>query len=470
MSERKRKFLSASGRVVAAMTTLLAVAVIALCVLAYFITLRNLSADVDRALAREASAYSAAVRSAPASEALVTATREYLQGRETATSGFSPVLLLSLESGRVISNSTLKLEAAAGNLALVTPVASPGYVTVTLGDAEYRTLSVPVLSSSGVRLGTFQVALSAETPRTVAAGVAASLGAAGFVVLLLGALVSVWAARGALAPLTQMASDATAITLAKPGNGIAYNGPRDELGTLAEALNAMLERLERAYDDQRRFVADASHELRTPVAIVRGNIELLRSGHSTERDAEESLAMIEAEAIRMSKLLDELLSLARLEGASRPFQPLEVRTLLEEVAARAHTLGNRDITLDGPCGLWIEGDPDLLDQALVNLMRNAIAHTRDGGSIVLACRAVSSAIRITITDDGPGVPEADLGRIFDRFYRAPGKRPARGGGAGLGLAISKRLIEIHGGTLHAENAQPTGARFIIELPVIDEPT
>lgn len=469
MSEPKRKYLSASGRVVAAMTSLLAVAVIALCVLAYFITLRNLTAEVDRALAREASAYSAAVRSAPASEALVTATRAYLQGRETATSGVSPILLLALDSGRVISNSALKLEAATGNRALVTPSSSPVYVNVALGDTTYRTLAVPVLGSGGVRLGTFQVALSAETPQTVATGVAAALGAAGFVVLLLGALVSVWAAREALAPLTRMASDATAITLAKPGKRIAYTGPKDELGTLAEALNAMLVRLEHAYDDQRRFVADASHELRTPVAIVRGNIELLRSGHSTERDAEESLAMIEAEAIRMSKLLDELLSLARLEGASRPFQPLEVRTLLEEAAARAHTLGERIITLDGPCGLWIEGDPDLLDQALVNLMRNAIAHTRDGGAIALACEALPTTIRVSITDDGPGIADADLGRIFDRFYRAQGKRPASGGGAGLGLAIAKRLVEIHGGTIRAENVRPTGARLVIELPRIDEP-
>lgn len=451
------------------MTLLLAVAVVSLCVLAYFITLRNLTTDVDRTLAREAAAYSAAVRSAPASEALVTATRAYLQGRESASSGVSPILLLSFDGGRVISNSAIRLETASGNQSLARPSDAPAYADVTLGNTTYRTLSVPVIANGGARLATFQVALSADTPQTVATGVAAALGAAGFVVLLLGALVSIWAARGALAPLTRMASDATAITLAIPGKRIAYDGPKDELGMLAEALNAMLVRLEHAYDDQRRFVADASHELRTPVAIVRGNIELLRSGRSTERDSDEALAMIEAEAIRMSKLLDELLSLARLEGASRPFQPLEVRTLLEEAAARARTLGERDIRLEGPCGLWIEGDPDLLDQALVNLLRNAIAHTHDGGVIAIACEAGTDGVRITITDDGPGIPEADLGRIFDRFYRAHGKRPANSGGAGLGLAISKRLVDIHGGTIRAENAQPTGARFVIELPRIEEP-
>jgi len=451
------------------MTTLLAVAVVALCVLAYFITLRNLTSDVDAALAREASAYSAAVRSAPASEALVTATRTYLQGREVASAGRSPILLLAFDNGRVISNSKLRIETAKGNRAITSPVGSPEYLDVTLGSTTYRALAVPVNDVNGVRLGTFEVALSAETPRTIAAGVAGALGAAGLVVLLIGAVVSIWAARGALSPLTRMAADASAISLASPGKRIAYNGPPDELGTLAEALNAMLVRLEQAYDDQRRFVADASHELRTPLAILRGNIELLRSGHGTERDAEESLAMIESEAVRMSRLLDELLSLARLEGASRPFQPLEVRTLLEEVTARARTLGDRAITLDGPCGLWIEGDPDLLDQALVNIMRNAIAHTADGGAIVIGCDFTAQRVRIAITDDGPGIPPADLDRIFDRFYRAQGKRPQSSGGAGLGLAIAKRLIEIHGGTISVENAQPTGARFIIELPRIAEP-
>lgn len=451
------------------MTTLLAVAVALLCLLAYFITLRNLNTEVDRALAREASAYSAAVRSAPASEALVTATRAYLQGRATSATGLSPVLLLSLTSGRVISNSELRLETAPDNRSLNNPVPSPEFGNVTLGDVTYRTLSVPVMGEAGGRLGTFQVALSAETPAAVAGEVASALAAAGLLVLLLGAPVSVWAARGALAPLTRMASDATAITVASPTKRIAYNGPRDELGTLAHALNAMLGRLERAYDDQRRFVADASHELRTPVAIMRGNVELLLSGRGSQRDSQESLEMIESEAIRMTRLLDDLIALARLEGASRPFQPLEVRTLLDEAAARARTLGDRRITVIGPSGLWMEGDPDLLDQALVNIVRNAIVHTAEGGVITLTCELHQGKVRIAIADDGPGIPEADLARIFDRFYRAQGPRLGQSGGAGLGLAIAKRFVDLHGGEIHAENVEFAGARFVIDLPPIPEP-
>jgi len=232
----------------------------------------------------------------------------------------------------------------------------------------------------------------------------------------------------------------------------------------------MLARLERSYQDQRRFVADASHELRTPVAIVRGNIELLRRTSLCEADATESLRMIEAESLRMTRLLDELLALARLEGASRHFQPLETRTLMDEIAARARALGDRTVTVDGPSGLWVLGDPDLLEQALLNIVRNSIVHTQDGGALALACSAVGNRVYLSVTDDGPGIPPDDLERIFDRFFRAAGPRPEDSGGAGLGLAITSRLIDLHDGEIRAENVEPHGARFTIELPRVVPPS
>jgi len=283
-------------------------------------------------------------------------------------------------------------------------------------------------------------------------------------------VLSIWAARGALRPLTHMAGDAAAISLASPGKRMAIDGPADELSALADALNAMLERLEHAYAEQRRFVADASHELRTPVAIIRGNVELLRRGNVPKDDGDESLAMIEHESVRMTRLLDELLSLARLEGGMHAFQPLEVRTILEEGAARAKMLGDRVINVDSPANVWIQGDPDLLDQAVLNVLRNALAHTEDGGHITLSAEADATRVRLCITDDGPGIPEAELKRIFDRFYRAQGQRAGDSGGAGLGLAIAQRLVDLHSGTMRAENVvDGKGARFTIELPRIAEP-
>ena len=446
------------------------VAIATLCLLAYAITLRNLSAEVDRALVREASAYSAAVRSAPASDALVAATRAYLAGRSGGQASLSPVLLLRLADGSTFSNSDLRLDTAPGNAALHAQSPTPLFADVPFGDTVYRTLAVPVYATGGTRLGTFEAALSAGTPTTVAVNVAAALGAAGLVVVLIGSVLSIWAARGALRPLTHMAGDAAVISLASPGRRMVIDGPADELSALADALNAMLGRLEHAYAEQRRFVADASHELRTPVAIVRGNVELLRRGGVSPEDAEESLRMIESESVRMTRLLDELLSLARLEGGMHTFQPLEVRTILEEGAARAKTLGERRITVESPADLWVEGDPDLLDQAMLNVVRNALAHTVDGGRIALACEADATRVRLTVTDDGPGIPEAELERIFDRFYRSPGRRTGESGGAGLGLAIAQRLVDLHSGTMRAENVAGAGARFTIELPRIPEPS
>ena len=179
--------------------------------------------------------------------------------------------------------------------------------------------------------------------------------------------------------------------------------------------------------------------------------------------------MIEAEALRMSKLLDELLSLARLEGTAHVFQPLDVRTMLDELAARSRALGERTIEVSGECDLWVSGDPDLLDQALLNVMRNALAHTKPGGHIWLSCQADPLEVGITVTDDGPGIAQAELDRIFDRFYRAPGPRPTDTGGAGLGLAIAKRLVDLHGGRMSAENAELGGARFTVTLPRIAKP-
>jgi two-component system OmpR family sensor kinase len=469
VSARRRR-LSASGRVAVTMSLATTAAVIVLCVLAYGITLRNLTAEVDHTLVREASAFSAAVRSAPASEALVAATRAYLSGRSGGQANLSPVLILALEGGRTISNSEIRLDTAPANAALRFPVPTPLFSNVQFDGATYRTLAVPVLATDGKRLGTFQVALTEDSAKELATGVAGALGAAGIVVVLLGSILSIWAARGSLRPLTHMAADASAISLASPGKRMVYDGPPDELGTLANALNAMLERLEHAYAEQRRFVADASHELRTPVAIVRGNVELLRSGKLGGVDALEGLEMIDSESKRMSRLLDELLALARLESSVHSFQPLEVRTILEEGAGRVRLLGEREIRVEGPSGLWTEGDPDLLDQALLNVLKNAFAHTVDGGRITLACAADETRVHLTGTDNGPGIPDDELARIFDRFYRAQGPRSGDSGGAGLGLAIAQRLVDLHGGSMSAENVEGTGARFTITLPRIAEPS
>jgi len=461
--------LSASARVLFAMTGMLATAIAVLVLVAYSATSRTLTSSVDQTLQREAEAYSAAMKGAPAGEALADATRAYMEGRTGGESGgLSPILLVRFNDGRVISNSEVRVEEGTG--AVPTSTTEPVFVDVTLDGDQYRVLATPIIAQ-GQSVGVFEAALAMGPIQQTASGVATTLSAAGLIALAIVLPLAYYGTRRALAPLTRMAEDAAAISHARPGRRIEYDGPPDELGSLADSLNSMLKRLENAFDDQRRFVADASHELRTPVAVVRGNVELLRSGSARGDEAGESLEMIEHEAVRMTRLLDQMLSLARLEDADRlRVQPLSVSTMIDEVTARARALGDRNIVHGGECGLWIEGDPDLLDQALVNLVRNAFAHTRAGGRIAIECESDERNVRILVTDDGRGIPPQEVDRVFDRFFRAQSaRRDTDTGGAGLGLAIVRRLVELHGGRVWAENAQPHGARFVIELPRIPEP-
>jgi len=137
---------------------------------------------------------------------------------------------------------------------------------------------------------------------------------------------------------------------------------------------------------------------------------------------------------------------------------------VEEAAARARTLGHREIVVTCAPGAWVLGDPDLLDQALLNIVRNAVAHTTEGGRIAIECSANPTRVRISVTDDGPGIPPQDLPRVFDRFYRSRAPRSNDTGGSGLGLAIANSLVDLHGGAILVDNARPHGAVFTIDLP------
>ncbi len=349
------------------MVLALAAAIGSLTLIAYLGVRRSLSSNIDEALVRESDAYSAAMRGAPTGQALIDATRVYLGARTEVGLGPAPILAVMFSRNHVISNSEVRLEGAAGNAAAREPTSAvAGLRTLKLRGTQYRVLSSPVMTSKGDQIGLFQAALQTTQAERVATQVAATLGVTGVIVLLFGAGLSLWAARRSLAPLRSMAEDAAAITHATPGTHIEYDGPPDELGTLADSLNSMLDRLEGAFGEQRRFVADASHELRTPLAIIRGNTELLISGKTTGADADEAMKMIDDEARRMTRLVEDLLALARLQGArERPSQLIEVSAMLFEAATRTRSLGDRDVSIDCPANVWVCGDVDLLDQALL---------------------------------------------------------------------------------------------------------
>ena len=469
----RRRRLSAVARVALAMTLMLAFGVIALVVLAYGIVVNRLSADIDATLLREVDAYAAAVSSQPSSSAepiaLVDASRTYLTARGRQPSSFAPILIVELADGRVISNSDVALETAPGNKRALDPAkARRAFSDVIYQDQAYRTATVPIQDSAGRTIGVFQAALPVAQVQAIARQVGYTMLLTGLAIVLAGAALSAFVARGALAPLHDIASTAEAVGRGSLSERVDYLGPNDDVGRMVGAFNGMLDRLESAFGQQRRFVADASHELRTPLTIVRGHLDVLAAsaGGELTEDQRDTLELVGDELERMSRLVERLLALARLEaGPHHEYADVDVCTLASEALEKSRPLGDRRFELHGSDRpAWVHGDHDQLLQALLNLLSNAVAHTGHGGPISLTCRVQPGWVGIDVADDGPGIRRDDLPRVFDRFYRAQGPRPADTGGSGLGLAITKRLVELHGGTVGVANREYGGTVFSITLP------
>jgi signal transduction histidine kinase len=451
----------------------LATGVVVVSTIAYLGVAARIRADLDASLVREVEAYTAAVapRGATDPRSLEDASRAYLQARVEQSTGMSHVLLVQFADGRVLSNSTLKLELAADNAsALATETAAPGFGELYYADTRYRTATAPVKAGDGTTIAVFQAATATTELQSISAQLLISLGVAGVAVMLLGTALSFWVARQTLAPLREIARTASHISHARLGERIGHEGPDDEIHALAVTLDNMLDRLEEAFAEQRRFVADASHELRTPVAVIRGNLELVDSSWGDAEGRREALKVVRDEVERMQRLLDDMLSLARSTGvARRPFQPLDIGLLLRETAIRARSVGRREWDLSCAADVWVLGDPDLLAQAIGNLLRNAVDYTSVGDLIRLSCRQDRGDVAIVVHDAGSGIPPEDLPRVFDRFFRSGERRADGGEGNGLGLAIAQRLTEMHGGSITADNAPDGGAVFTLLLPAIDPP-
>ncbi len=453
------------------MTLTLGVGVLLLAVTSYVIVARSLTTDLDRALLRETQSYAAAVAGGDGSStattaSLVDASREYLSVHTQAATGAHPILMVRLTGGRVLSNSDALLELAGGN-ADPTPA---GFATLNLDAEEYRMATAPIVDSDGEAAGVFQAALPTAYHKAIASSLATTLAVAGVAIVAIGASLSVWVARASLVPLREVARTAEHVTQSSLGDRVPYDGPRDEVGTMVAALNSMLNRLESAFGEQRRFVADASHELRTPLAVVGGNLDLLEHPKTSAEERAAALVAMREELARQERLVNDLLALARLDsGMHRPFQPLDVGTILEETAVRTRALGDRLVRVGAPADLWVRGDPDLLEQALMNLTRNAVAHTAEGGHIEIVAVAEGDEVLLRVADDGPGLRQEDLVRVFDRFYRAQGTRNRDSGSSGLGLPIVKRLVELHNGRVEAANREGGGAAFTISLPREERP-
>lgn len=367
-----------------------------------------------------------------------------------------------------VAGEAYKTDVVGSQLAVLERAASWANVTVSERGAfpddllgEIRYIAVPV-GAQGEPEGVFVVAvLTAD--RLSEINQAVRLGALVYGSIFLLASVMAWVAAGRiLHPLRELTDTARSINETDISRRIDVEGD-DEIAELGRTFNSMLDRLGGSFASQRRFIDDASHELRTPITVIRGNLEVMGDQPEDRRD---TLAIVTDELDRMARIVDDLLDLAKAEQPDFIQRgPVDLGELTHELAAKAAALDDRPWTVEAAEYVVIDADRHRLNQAMMNLLRNAAVHTPSGTPVHLGSRISDDSVELWVRDEGPGVLEADRERIFDRFARAELHRTE---GAGLGLAIVAAIAEGHGGTVRLDPADPSGCIFTISLPM--EPT
>ncbi|MGH2442955.1 MAG: sensor histidine kinase [Chloroflexota bacterium] len=287
------------------------------------------------------------------------------------------------------------------------------------------------------------------------------------IILVLGLACTYWVTGRALDPVKRVSNAAKGIDTGTLNTRLALRGPRDPLKDLADAFDAMLDRLEVGFERERRFASDASHELRTPLAIMRTNLDVVRGNPSaTINDYYVVADRWERGLARMEELTDGLLALA---GGAEPsaMRPIPLDTLVHEVVAEIQPVAQRQgiaLTADAPHRLYVNGQEALLRRAVGNLVANGIQYNRPNGSVCARLFLRESCPVLAVSDTGLGIPPSDQKRIFERFYRIDRSRARAYGGAGLGLALVAEIARWHRGSLTVVSELGAGSTFEIRFP------
>lgn len=325
---------------------------------------------------------------------------------------------------------------------------------------DVRTVSVPV-NIDGEQVATFQVIAPLEPVRdeAIEAGLLIAA-AAGLALLVGGTLLGITLWRS-LAPLGSLADAARSTGLEALETRVDVPDADDEVSVLAREFNTMLERIAAATEQQREFMASVGHELRTPITIARGHLELLQTTPRDDAAYTETVAILDDELRRMSRLVDDLMAIARADMDDFiQRRQIELVAWFEDLELRlAGTPAGRSVTIVPPPPVLLEADPDRLAQAVLNVVINAHVHTPEGTAVRLEAGAGPDGVTVSVSDDGPGIPEGIRDRIFQPFSRA-GDAP---GSTGLGLAVVHAVVSAHGGEVQVESG-PAGTRFDLRLP------
>ena len=293
---------------------------------------------------------------------------------------------------------------------------------------------------------------------------------AGLAALILSILLALLVSQSVAAPLRRVAGAAESIAHGETGTRAPVSGPV-EVKSLARSFNTMADQVEATQQAQRDFVANVSHELKTPLTSIQGFSQALLDGTASKPEtAARAARVIHQEAERMRRLVDELLTLTRFDAGQMVMKHdrVELGSLLqgciEKLTPQAQTAGVT-LELNIPGRLFVTGDADRLAQVFTNLLDNSVTHTSTGSKVAVAARELENGhgAEVTVVDSGAGIPSQELGRIFERFYQVD-KARQRSRGAGLGLAITKEIVEAHGGAIVAESVVGLGTKFTVRLP------
>ncbi|HET8680629.1 MAG TPA: ATP-binding protein [Micromonosporaceae bacterium] len=399
-------------------------------------------------------------------EVRATASLRAAEAVQVLEAGANPVAMASRDDDVV-----LQVLGPTGGVLSATPNVAGQPALARLPPGQSREVEVPFdddtflvasVAASGGRtiLVAYSLDTVAETTRALA-----TLLVVGVPAVLLVAGATTWRLVGrALAPVDAIRAEVDSISAAQLHRRVPQPPAGDEIGRLAGTMNRMLDRLERARARERRFIADASHELRSPIAAIRQHAEVALA-HPDRLPAGELARTAHAESLRMQALVDDLLLLAQADEHALPLRRrlVDLDDLVLEEVRRLRAVAEVAVNPGGVSAAQVDGDPAALRRVLRNLGDNAARHARSQVAFALSER--DGWAQLHVDDDGPGVPAGDRSRVFERFVRLDGARARTGGGSGLGLAIVAEVVAAHGGTVAVADAPLGGARITVRLPV-----
>jgi signal transduction histidine kinase len=441
------------ARLVFAATSAILVAVGLFAGAAVLLVQHELRGTLDQALRQRGEQVGELAVSAPAVLTQPGALESPVSGRQLAVEVIDA-------RGRLLARSTTLGSRLLPQGALATAAirnGSSGFQNFRLDGRPFRLYAAPIAQAGGPAAGGAVLVASDTTDIDHTVGrLGLLLGLSGAGAALLAAIAAAVLTTRGLIPLRRLAGAAGEIErTADPARRLPSSPTADEVEALTGVLNRMLSSLDEARSSERRFLADASHELRTPVTALRGNVEyVVRHGATPE-----VLADLRHDAERLARLVDDLLVLERAvaTGTAGKLEPVDLEALVRDLTA-----GRERVSLDAPEPAWVLADRDSLSRAIGNLIENALIHGPNLGAVTVGLRASGGEARVTVSDEGPGPPPEDSERIFERFWR--GSAAPERTGSGLGLSIVDAIVRRHRGRIAVD-----GSAFSIELPLVPQP-